>query len=64
MITLPAVDTLNAGFNRDELGSVNTSGGLKILGGIQSSGRCTATSSRFAAAWARPRRLEYVQPAS
>src|SRR6516165_1771679 len=30
--------------------SVNTSGGLRILGGVQPTGRSTATSSRFAAA--------------
>jgi hypothetical protein len=34
---------------------VNTSGGLRILGGVQPTGRSTATSSRFAAAWARAR---------
>jgi hypothetical protein len=31
--------------------SVNTSGGLRILGVTQSTGRCIATSSHFAAAW-------------
>ena len=32
--------------------SVSTSGGLRMLGGSQSTGRCAATRSRFAAAWA------------
>ena len=44
--------------------SVTTSGDLRILGNIQPAGRCTATSSRFAAAWARARDMAYVRPAS
>jgi hypothetical protein len=47
-----AFSSASASTNSD---SVNTSGGLKMLGGVQSVGCCTATSSRFAAPWASPR---------
>lgn len=37
--------------------SVNASGDLGMLGGVQSEGRCLATSLRFAAAWATARSI-------